>query len=140
MSLDISLVCLCCNTHVFDANITHNLIPMAREAGVYEACWHPKALTDPEAYKVAQDAIAPEQTIKRWDRYHLIMDVVEWPTAALLIEPLRRGVEFMRGNEALCKTFDHESRWGTYGDFLPWLERYLAKCTQFPAASVGARL
>lgn len=25
----------------FESNITHNLIKMAREAGVYEACWRP---------------------------------------------------------------------------------------------------
>lgn len=27
---------------VFDTNITHNLIDMAQEAGLYEACWHPE--------------------------------------------------------------------------------------------------
>jgi hypothetical protein len=28
-------------TVVFDRNITHNLSTMAREAGIYEALWHP---------------------------------------------------------------------------------------------------
>lgn len=29
---------------VFDANITHNLNEMAREAGIYEALWHPNRI------------------------------------------------------------------------------------------------
>ena len=29
---------------VFEANITHNLTGMAREAGIYEACWSPEEL------------------------------------------------------------------------------------------------
>lgn len=29
---------------VFDGNITHNLVPMAREAGLYEALWRPEEL------------------------------------------------------------------------------------------------
>lgn len=47
MSLDISLSqspCAHCgqtNGRVYDANITHNLAPMAKAAGIYEACWHP---------------------------------------------------------------------------------------------------
>lgn len=28
----------------FDANITHNLTAMAREAGIYEACWEPEEI------------------------------------------------------------------------------------------------
>lgn len=52
MSLDLSLhyaypSCDCCGREaelktVFDANITHNLTDIAREAGLYEAIWHPE--------------------------------------------------------------------------------------------------
>lgn len=40
MSLDISLE----ETRVveiYEANYTHNIVPMAEEAGLYEALWHP---------------------------------------------------------------------------------------------------
>ena len=41
MSLDVSLVCECCDTELYGANITHNLNQMASAAGAYEACWRP---------------------------------------------------------------------------------------------------
>lgn len=48
MSLDVSLYFECdtgtdetLRAEVFDGNITHNLGKMAREAGVYDACWCP---------------------------------------------------------------------------------------------------
>lgn len=40
---------------VFDWNITHNLGKMAREAGVYEACWRP----DEKGWTKARDLIGP---------------------------------------------------------------------------------
>ena len=47
MSLDIILqndVCQCCQRdgEVHWQNITHNLVPMAREAEIYEVLWHPE--------------------------------------------------------------------------------------------------
>lgn len=39
MSLDVTLTAT--RTEVYDANITHNLGAMAREAGIYEVCWRP---------------------------------------------------------------------------------------------------
>jgi len=38
---------------VFDRNITHNLVPMAKEAGVYRALWRP----DEEGYEKASQLI-----------------------------------------------------------------------------------
>lgn len=43
MSLDVTLT-VCRPTTVYDANITHNLVAMARAAGIYEACWRPEKL------------------------------------------------------------------------------------------------
>jgi hypothetical protein len=34
---------------VFHSNITHNLIPMAKEAGIYEACWSPEEINATKA-------------------------------------------------------------------------------------------
>lgn len=42
MSLDVYLICEHCERGVFDANITHNLITMAREADLYGALWCPE--------------------------------------------------------------------------------------------------
>lgn len=43
MSLDVYLV-RNQPVNVFDANITHNLIAMAKEAGIYQACWRPEEI------------------------------------------------------------------------------------------------
>jgi hypothetical protein len=40
---------------VFDANITHNLAPMAREAELYKSLWRPEEL----GHKLAGDLIEP---------------------------------------------------------------------------------
>ena len=50
MSLDVYLTspkCPTCGhseTEYFSANITHNLGAMAREAGIYDACWRPEEI------------------------------------------------------------------------------------------------
>jgi len=45
MSLDVTLVATKMTTvSVFDANITHNLTAMAREAGLYEPLWRPEEI------------------------------------------------------------------------------------------------
>lgn len=44
MSLDFGLVCKCCGHTVYEGNITHNLVQMAIEVGIYEALWRPEEL------------------------------------------------------------------------------------------------
>lgn len=56
MSLDVYLTKVQPCT-VFDANITHNLSEMAREAGIYDHCWRPEEI----GIKVAAQLIAPLQ-------------------------------------------------------------------------------
>lgn len=69
MSLDVTLtkedtVCRECQgtgkarSEIYFSNITHNLVPMAKAAGLYEACWRPEDL----GYTQAQDLIAPLAT------------------------------------------------------------------------------
>lgn len=43
MSLDVYLEVVQ-PVSVFNYNITHNLVPMAREAGIYLACWRPEEI------------------------------------------------------------------------------------------------
>lgn len=52
MSLDVSLSAMR-QTLVFDANITHNLNVMAREAGIYEALWRPEEISVTTAKELA---------------------------------------------------------------------------------------
>jgi hypothetical protein len=53
-----------------------------------------------------------------------------------LVKPLRKGLEKMKKNPARFKKYDAENKWGTYEQFVPWVEKYLAACEQFPKAQV----
>lgn len=44
MSLDVDLICPCCERSVYEANITHNLNQMADAAGIYKALWRPEEI------------------------------------------------------------------------------------------------
>jgi len=48
MSLDFSLFAVR-RTCVFDTNITHNLVEMAEEAGIYKLLWRPEECGNPRA-------------------------------------------------------------------------------------------
>lgn len=54
-----------------------------------------------------------------------------------LIEPLRHGIEFMKADPEWFERFNSENGWGTYENFLPWVERYLAACERSPDARVS---
>lgn len=56
--------------------------------------------------------------------------------ARQIVEPLRKGIELLKASPEFFKKFDAPNGWGTYDDFVPWLERYLAACEEYPDASV----
>lgn len=49
--------------------------------------------------------------------------------ARQLITPLTGAIRTMKADPAVFKVFDAPNGWGTYRDFVPWLERLLAACT-----------
>lgn len=59
-------------------------------------------------------------------------------TAAELIPHLEAGIERLRQYPDVFRQYDAENKWGTYNDFLPWLERYLEACRVYPSALVTA--
>lgn len=54
-----------------------------------------------------------------------------------LIEPLAAGLELMRADKARFEEFNANNGWGTYEQFLPWIEKYLAACQENPDADVS---
>ncbi len=110
MSLDVYLSPTKCphcgrTAEGYSRNITHNLGKMAREAGIYEACWRP--------------------------------DEAGFTKAAQLIQPLTQGIAMMKSDPARFKALDAPNGWGTFDDFLPWVEDYLAACISMPDADVS---
>lgn len=57
--------------------------------------------------------------------------------AAQLIEPLERGIALMRADPERFRAMNPTSGWGSYETFVPWLERYLDACREFPDADVS---
>ena len=57
--------------------------------------------------------------------------------AAQLVMPLTLGIATMRGNPELFRKYDAANGWGTYDQFVPWLEAYLAACEANPDANVS---
>ncbi len=58
--------------------------------------------------------------------------------ASELIRPLSEGLQKMKADPDHYKQFDAKNGWGTYEDFVPWIERYLEACKQNPDATVEA--
>lgn len=49
---------------------------------------------------------------------------------------LRVGLETLKMNPAHFRQFDASNGWGTYDDFVPWLEEYLAVLEKYPSALI----
>ena len=58
--------------------------------------------------------------------------------AAQLIPALRLGLQWLRENEASARKHDAPNGWGLYEHFVPFVEKYLAACEEYPSAEVRA--
>lgn len=56
--------------------------------------------------------------------------------ACQLIEPLRAAIETMKSDPERFRKLDAKNKWGTYDNFVPWLERLLGACREWPNAEV----
>lgn len=54
-----------------------------------------------------------------------------------LIPLLRDGLRKLKADPEKYKAYDDPDGWGTYSDFVLWIERYLASCKEFPEANVS---
>lgn len=57
--------------------------------------------------------------------------------AKQIIQPLKEGIEMMRGMPERFKPLSSNNGWGTYEQFIPWLDAYLNACQDYPEASVN---
>jgi hypothetical protein len=56
--------------------------------------------------------------------------------ASQLVEPLTKGIAKMEATPKRFKAMNSPNGWGTYENFLPWLERLLDACIANPDAEV----
>ena len=57
--------------------------------------------------------------------------------AEQLIEPLRNGLELMKSDPERFIKLEADNGWGTYEQFVPWVESYLKACEENPDAKVS---
>jgi hypothetical protein len=59
-------------------------------------------------------------------------------TTSELLPFLESGVKAMREDPERFKKLSAANGWGTYEQFLPWLDELIAKCKEFPNATIRA--
>jgi len=57
--------------------------------------------------------------------------------AKKLISPLKDGLNRMKKNPSFYRQFEPENKWGTYENFIPWIEEYLKACETYPDALIS---
>ena len=53
-----------------------------------------------------------------------------------IIPLLQDGLRFLKEYPNICKQFDDPNDWGTYDQFVPWVEEYLEACIKYPEAII----
>jgi hypothetical protein len=56
--------------------------------------------------------------------------------AGELIEPLEEGLQLMKQDPERFKKFNAENGWGLYKHFIPWIEKYIEACKEYPDARI----
>ncbi len=109
---------------VYDANITHNLGKMAQEAEIYEALWRP--------YRLKEDFI------KDQDYYIKEMEFEESCViiAKDIIQILEVGLINLKARPQYFEQFNSPNGWGKYEYFVPFVQKYLEACKEYPEAII----
>lgn len=63
-------------------------------------------------------------------------DEIGVKTAQELIEPLRAGLARMKAAPEEFARFNAANGWGTFSQFVPWIEAYLKACEENPDAEI----
>lgn len=109
---------------LFHQNITHNLNEMADKAGIYEALWRPHRLK--EGYNIPENDHEAEWKFES-----------ETTTLAKDITPIiEKGLADMKARPEYYEQFNASNGWGLYKHFVPWIEKYLEACIEYPDAIV----
>jgi hypothetical protein len=53
-----------------------------------------------------------------------------------ILPMLKDAVEVLKADKEHYKKFDSKNGWGTYEEFLPWLESYVTACENYPDAKI----
>jgi hypothetical protein len=104
--------------------ITHNLIKMAIEAGLYKALWRPYQLI--EGYNIPEDDDDAEYVFERENKV-LAKDI---------IPHLEKGLKELKERPEHYKKFNPDSGWGNYEGLVEFTENYLEACREYPETEI----
>jgi hypothetical protein len=111
------------NEELYWANITHNLGKMADEAGIYEALWRPYRLhKNYKHFDIYEDEIDFEQSVTIY--------------AKDIVKIVEKGLKKLIDKPDYYAKFNSPNGWGTYENFVPWIERYLEALKEYPISKV----
>jgi len=54
-----------------------------------------------------------------------------------LIIPIKEGIDLLKSDKERFEVFNAPNGWGTYADFIPWLEKYLEACIKCPEGLIS---
>lgn len=109
---------------VYWANITHNLNTMAGEAGIYEALWRPHRLK--EGYNISENDHQAEWKFEK-ENTTLAKDIIPL---------LEKGLSDLKTRPEYFEKFNSPNGWGMYEHFVPFVEKYLEACKEYPDAII----
>lgn len=111
------------NEELYCANITHNLGKMADKAGIYDALWRPYRLhKDYKHYNIYEDEISFEESVTIY--------------AKDIVKIVEKGLKKLINKPDYYAKFNSPNGWGTYENFVPWVEKYLEALKQYPESKV----
>ena len=62
---------------------------------------------------------------------------IEAKQARQIISILEKWLEDMKKNPSKYQKLDSSNGWGTYKQFIPWIEKYLEACKKYPQATIS---
>lgn len=110
------------NEVVYETNFTHNAGRVAAEVDLYIPIWRPYLL----------------RTNKEFKNYEEELDFENSQTilADEIISHLEKGLKLLKSNPTYYRTFDPSNGWGKYDDFVPFVEKYLKACKEYPESII----
>lgn len=109
--------------NVYYENITHNLGDMAKKAGIYEALWRPYML---------KEGYVPTEDYSKEMEFEESVEI----RAYEIIPILEKGLDDLKARPEYFEKFNSPNGWGMYEHFVPFVEKYLDACKQYPEAIV----
>lgn len=91
---------------VYDGNITHNCADMAKAVGIYKLLWRPK---ETEGGNVR---------------------------AGKILGRVKEGLAKLKEDPDYYRQFEPDNGWGTYNQFVAWLEEYVRALEENPDAVI----